>query len=116
MILLVIWLFVETQRAVNREKRSSGKVQHTLWRERCTYAIISFIFALSYLGRYGIDVRMACMESHHRTIFFTEIVVVSVYLIEGASMGVLMIFHFLNFDSGTLMVEPRSTITGDSIV
>ena len=54
MILLVAWLFVETQRAVNRERqaRQDGKVSNAFWRERCTYAFISLIFALSYIGRF----------------------------------------------------------------
>ena len=52
MLLLVVWLFVETQRAVNRERRARGKVMHTMRRERCTYAIISIFFALSYIGRF----------------------------------------------------------------
>ena len=52
MISLVVWLFVETQRAVNREREArQGVVTHTLWRERFTYALISAIFGLSYIGR-----------------------------------------------------------------
>ena len=54
MLSLVIWLFVETQRAVNRERkaRKDGKVTHSLRRERCIYAIVSMFFSLSYLGRF----------------------------------------------------------------
>ena len=57
MTLLVIWLFVETQRAVNRERKArlDGQVTHTLRRERCTYAIISIFFGLSYIGRYMVN-------------------------------------------------------------
>ena len=106
MTLLVIWLFVETQRAVNRELRSRGRVQHRLRRERCTYAIITFFFALAYSGRFIIDNRMVCADGY-RSFFFIEMVACSVYLIEGASMGVLMIFHWMNFEGGTLMTESR---------
>ena len=55
MVLLVIWLFVETRRAVRREMRQNGTVEHNLKSERCTYAIISFFFALSYIGRFVIN-------------------------------------------------------------
>ena len=102
MILLVIWLFVETQRAVNRERRSRGRVQWSLRRERCTYAIITFFFALFYCGRFIINNRMVCATGYRST-FFIEMVWFSVFFIEGASMGVLMIFHLLNFEEGTLM-------------
>ena len=56
MLILVFWLFLETQRAVKRERKLYGKVQHTLRAERCTYAIVSFFFALSYIGRYTINI------------------------------------------------------------
>ena len=57
MILLVVWLFVETKRAVDRERnaRQDGKVTHTLMRERCTYATISTFFGLSYIGRFVLN-------------------------------------------------------------
>ena len=54
MILLVAWLFIETYRVVAREKRAmqEGFVSQNLHKERCTYAIISTFFALSYIGRF----------------------------------------------------------------
>ena len=54
MVLLVTWLFIETKRAVNRERRArqDGQVTYTLRRERCTYAFVSFLFGVSYIGRY----------------------------------------------------------------
>ena len=55
MTLLVIWLFVEIQRAVRKEMRQYGTVKHDLKSERCTYAFISFFFALSYIGRFIIN-------------------------------------------------------------
>ena len=57
MVLLVLWLFIETRGAVNRETsaRQDGKVTHTLRRERCTYAIITTFFGLSYIGRYYVN-------------------------------------------------------------
>ena len=56
MCLLVIWLFVETKRAVNREKRArGGLVTHKLMQERINYAIISTFFALSYIGRFFLN-------------------------------------------------------------
>ena len=99
MLLLVAWLFVETQRAVNREMRLYGKVQHTLRSERCTYAIISFFFALSYIGRFYLDVFVACGEPT----FAAEMDCTVVWAFEGASMGVLMLFHMVNFKTGTLL-------------
>ena len=54
MTLLVAWLFIETYRVVAREKRAAqgGFVSQNLHKERCTYAIISTFFALSYIGRF----------------------------------------------------------------
>ena len=34
----------------------------------------------------------------------------TVYLLEGASMGVLMVFHFLNFKSGTLLPQTDESL------
>ena len=34
----------------------------------------------------------------------------TVYLLEGASMGVLMVFHFLNFKSGTLLPQTDDSL------
>ena len=54
MAMLVTWLIVETYRVVARERRArqGGFVTHTLHKERCTYAIISMFFALSYIVRF----------------------------------------------------------------
>ena len=60
MVLLVTWLFIETQRAVNRETKEYGNVMHKLKRERCTYALISTIFGVSYLGRFYLDAELFC--------------------------------------------------------
>ena len=96
MLMLVFWLFYETQRAVNREKQASGKVTDTLWRERCAYAIISVIFALSYIGRYFLNVYDTFGDGIGSS-FAQEITYIIVYMFEGASMGVLMMFHLVNF-------------------
>ena len=108
MSLLVIWLFVEAKKAVNRERRASvdGRVTQTLRRERCTYAIITVFFGLSYIGR-TIDIEngtcgdeMALAEK-----FGYETAWASVFLLEGVSMGVLMGFHYVNFRSGSLLAK-----------
>ena len=51
MLALVVWLFVETQGAVNRDIKRDGKARHKLVVERRNYAIVTTFFALSYLGR-----------------------------------------------------------------
>ena len=100
MLLLVMWLFVETQRAVERERRArlDGRVTPTLRRERCTYAIVSFIFALSYIGRYYMNeyAYYGCGNAIG-SIFANCMTEIVVFFFEGASMGVLMFFHFKNF-------------------
>ena len=112
MTLLVIWLFVETQKAVNRERqaRLDGKVTHTLRRERCTYAIISIFFALSYIGRFILNVYDSCAGQGIGSKFVQDITYVTVYLVEGASMGVLMLFHCQNFRQGSLF-STRKKVT-----
>ena len=104
MTLLVVWLFVETKRAVNRERKSrqDGKVTHTLMRERCTYATISTFFGLSYIGR---DVSNALLGGCGRldtSHFEYEMTLVIIFLFEGLSLGVLMLFHCINFKQGNL--------------
>ena len=69
MLLLVVWLFVETQRAVKREMRQFGKVQYNLRKERCIYAVISFFFALSYIGRFYVNVCVTCGLQRHWTFY-----------------------------------------------
>ena len=103
MFSLVIWLFVETKRAVNRERktRRDGRVTHTLTRERCTYAIISIFFGLSYIGRFVINEYEKC-DGRIGSTFPELMIFVTVYILEGASMGVLMIFHLKNFQHGSL--------------
>ena len=56
MLALVVWLFVETQGAVNRDIKRDGKARHKLVVERRNYAIVTTFFALSYLGRCFINV------------------------------------------------------------
>lgn len=55
MISLVIWLLYETKLAVRREMQTLGRVQHPLRRERRIYALITSIFAISYIGRFVFD-------------------------------------------------------------
>ena len=98
MLLLVVWLYVETQRAVNREMRQAGKVQYNLRKERCTYAIISFFFAISYIGRFVYNVFVDCGGAGQKLpLYAIEMLFVLVCLFEGVSMGVLMLFHWANF-------------------
>ena len=103
MIFLVIWLFFETQRAVDKDMQMYGKVQHTLKRERCTYAVITTFFALSYIGRFYLNEFEYCEEFTPATSFAFCLSLVLVWLLEGVSMGVLMVFHLLNFKSGSLL-------------
>ena len=109
MICLVIWLFVETQRAVNREMREFGKVQRTLRRERCIYAIITFFFALSYMARFILNEYQFCGQQAGVKFasYMTEEIV---WLFEGVSMGMLMIFHFVNFKQGTLLSKTATEL------
>ena len=104
MTLLVTWLFVETQRAVNRERqaRQDGRVTHSLRKERCTYALITAFFALSYVGRFVLNEYDFCGEGFGSA-FATEMIEIVVLLFEGASMGVLMLFHCINFKQGSLL-------------
>ena len=74
----------------------------SLRRERCTYATISIIFGLSYVGRYIINVYDRCGE-HIGSVFEQEMTYATVLLFEGASMGVLMLFHYQNFRQGSLL-------------
>ena len=98
MIFLVIWLFVETKRAVNREMQQNGIVRHTLRRERCTYAIISTFFILYYSGRFFVNDLDTCRNFEFVDSFYTrEMILFIFYFIEGLSIGVLMLFHFENF-------------------
>ena len=105
MTLLVVWLFVETYRVVARERKAwqgGGSSSHSLHKERCTYAFVSTFFALSYIGRF-ITNQYAYNCGNKTwppfTAYMTEVVC---YLFEGASMGVLMYFHFANFRQGGL--------------
>ena len=104
MILLVVWLFIETQRAVNRERRASdvGGVTPSLRRERCTYAIISIFFGLSYIGRYILNSYGSNFDEPVLSPFALEMTGVIVWLFEGLSMGCLMLFHYVNFQEGSL--------------
>ena len=55
MISLVIWLLYETKLAVKREMLITGRVQHPLRKERRIYALITTVFAISYIGRFIFD-------------------------------------------------------------
>ena len=107
MTILVIWLFFETKRAVDRERRAShdGRVTNTLRKERCTYAIVSILFALSYVGRVGLNEYEAC--SSYINEYGYEMAQVTTWLFEGVSMGVLMGFHFVNFNSDSSLLSDR---------
>ena len=107
MTLLVIWLFVETQRSIERERqaRLDGKVTYNLWRERRTYAIISTIFGLSYIGRGFYNVYNSGGDGFGGSVFAAQMVEFTIYLFEGASMGVLMVFHCINFSNGRLFTQ-----------
>ena len=77
MISLVIWLLVETERAVKREMRLYRKVMHTLKDEKRTYACITAVFALSYFGRSYINGYEYCRaENLHKYRFYMIQVVV----------------------------------------
>ena len=104
MILLVIWLFVETQRAVDREMKHRGIVQHTLRRERCTYTIITLLFGLSYVIRFYLDKYNSCRDITG-SYFGYDMTLTVCFLLEALSMGVLMGFHFVNFKYGNLLAS-----------
>ena len=107
MTILVLWLFVETKRAVDRERqaRQDGRVTNTLRKERCTYAIVSIIFGLSYIGRVGLNEYESC-ESYIPEYGY-QMVQVTCWLFEGVSMGVLMGFHFANFKDGRSLLSDQ---------
>ena len=75
---------------------------HNLHKERCTYAIISAFFALSYIGRFIYNKYFNGCDEVNSTQFESAIMEELCYLLEGASMGVLMYFHFANFREGGL--------------
>ena len=104
MALLVAWLFVETYRVVARERRArqGGFVTHTLHKERCTYATISAFFALSYIWRWIFNKYFYGCDANQTTLFEQQMAKLACYLLEGASMGVLMYFHMTNFRQGGL--------------
>ena len=64
MALLVTWLFIETQRddAKMRRDRRRGYTIHKepLPKELRIYAIITSLFALSYIGRFIFDEFFSC--------------------------------------------------------
>ena len=100
MTLLVAWLLLETNRAVRREKRLYGKVMHTLRTEQCTYGIISVFFGVSYFGRFYLNEYEACSQSFKST-FVLYMVLTTVLFLEGLSLGVLLMFHRINFRHGS---------------
>ena len=100
MILLVIWLFVETKRADDREMKQNGVGKKDLQKERRTYAMITTFFGLSYFGRFFINTYDYCGQIEPDFTYVMTYIIV--YLLEGASIGVLMLFHFLNFKNGSL--------------
>ena len=109
MTFLVIWLFVETKRAVDREMKQNGSVKHNLKKERCTYAVISIFFGLSYITRYVKNVYSICLQTH--PIYFEEINWIILFFLEGVSIGVLMAFHVANFNHGTLFRTQEKVVS-----
>ena len=97
MLLLVAWLFYETQSANNRVMMLSNVVQSSNRRELCVYAIISTLFGLSYVGRYVINVYIFGTNAIVLPIFGMEMLFLGVYLLEGSSMGAVMMIHYINF-------------------
>ena len=87
MIILVIWLLFETHR---------GKAKHSMREEKLTYAIVSALFGLSYLGRVSLN-HYDSSRLDHKYPFAYYMGCVSVYLFEGLSMGILMLFHHCNY-------------------
>ena len=75
---------------------------HELKRERCTYALISTMFGVSYLGRFYLDAELFCQGIYT---FKMEIVCVLVWLFEGVSIGVLMLFHRINYLHGSGLLK-----------
>ena len=104
MSLLVAWLFVETHRVVVRERKAKqgGFATQTLHKERCTYAVVSTFFALSYVVRLVFNVYGNTCGDDPWPSYPAYIVETTCFLIEGTSMGVLMYFHFANFREGGL--------------
>ena len=103
MLALVIWLLVEMRRVTDRENGQSGAGRDILWNERCTYVWITIFFALSYIGRFMVDVivKPQCADDLVGS-FSDRMLTMAVWLLEGVSMGTLMIFHWKNFQSGSL--------------
>ena len=71
-------------------------VQNNINKERCVYAIVSTFFGLSYVGRYVINIYFYG-ENCRLSVFGEEMLFMMVYILEGASMGVVMMLHYLNF-------------------
>ena len=89
---------------MNRERRACdvGGVTPSLRRERCTYAIISIFFGLSYIGRFFLNKYGSNNYETVKSRFALEMTGVIVWVFEGLSMGCLMLFHYLNFRDGSL--------------
>ena len=107
MALLVAWLFIETFRLVARERRAvqAGFASQNLHKERCTYAIISTFFTLSYIGRFVYNRFAYGCGLEAQSLFAVYMGEVACFFFEGASMGVLMYFHRTNFKQGGLFAS-----------
>ena len=95
--MLVVWLFVETRRLVERDKEANGRALNKFVGQRRTYAIVTTFFALSYLGRCFIN-EVSCLSGDFIFTFVNYVIDMLVYALEGLSMGVLMWYHHLNLN------------------
>ena len=113
MLLLVAWLFYETQSAVSREMRLCGRVQNNYRKEMRVYAIVSIFFGLSYVVRYAVNVYVYAEASGY---YLPVMLFMMAYILEGLSMGVVMILHFVNFKKEEKLVFKVLDETKDSLV
>ena len=114
MALLVVWLFVEMQRddAKTRRDRRRGYTIHKerMPKELCVYAIITSLFALSYIGRFILEEHFGCDSDYTGSSFVAYIVQYACYLFEGAIMGAIMCSHMAFYQTKSEREDRSSTI------
>ena len=114
MALLVVWLFVETLRddAQTRRDRKRGYTVHreSLFRELCIYAIVSSLFALSYIARFTLNDYFVCNGNNAASVFAHNMAKMVCYLFEGASMGGIICSH-MYYMSESMRNDCRSSST-----
>ena len=115
MLVLVAWLFYETQSANKRVMMLSNVVQSSNRRELCIYAIISTLFGLSYVGRFVINMYVFA-EENSLSLFVMEMLFLGVYLLEGSSMGAVMMIHYINFKKDCQLTDSKIDTTQTSIL